>query len=114
MTNIDKHIPIPSGRKGFRNRKYPFGDMEVGDSYFVEGTTEGLRARYAAQAYAARNEDYRFSYRTLMNGTRIWRVPAKDSAEALEARGALASMLAEVGVGAFNSAPINISETFPS
>ncbi len=36
---IEKFIPIPSKSK----EKYPFSEMEVGDSFFVKGDNKYLR-----------------------------------------------------------------------
>jgi hypothetical protein len=37
---IEKEVPIPkSQKKGFRNTRYPFNKMEIGDSFFVENYT---------------------------------------------------------------------------
>jgi len=66
---IDKSIPVPSST---RARKYPFIEMEVGDSVLFENETLGGKAYKAANAvgyryereYVARNEN---------GGIRIWR-----------------------------------------
>ncbi len=34
---IDKNIPIPEPRNGKKKRHYPFAELEIGDSFFVEG-----------------------------------------------------------------------------
>lgn len=70
---IDKNIPIPkdAGRKG--RRKYPFYEMEVGDSVFFEGQTRTGNARNAAYAWA-RNNNKEVSVRSVQGGIRIWRI----------------------------------------
>lgn len=37
MIKIDKNIPIP---QKLRKAKYPWADMEVGDSFLVEGVSK--------------------------------------------------------------------------
>lgn len=63
--------------RGGRTSVYPFMEMEVGDSYFVEGatSTDGLRPYKSALQYARRAGDGRkFSARKVEGGVRIWRV----------------------------------------
>jgi hypothetical protein len=51
---IEKGIPIPArtGAKGPRGSKYPFADMEVGDSFALpvgeKETSKAVRARVAS------------------------------------------------------------------
>lgn len=86
MFTIEKGIPIPqnAGRKS----KYPFSDMKVGDSFFVEGkTAAGL---YASCRKASEKLDAKFIARTVsedvweeddegdtvektLEGVRVWR-----------------------------------------
>lgn len=65
-------FPIPPNA---RRRAYPFGDMDVGDSFLVEGDdTDFARARNAASAYK-RVHGYSFmSRRVADNAIRIWRI----------------------------------------
>jgi hypothetical protein len=48
---IEKNVPIP---KGYVSRKYPFKEMEVGDSFAVEEENYN-RVRQAAYSYSFRN-----------------------------------------------------------
>ena len=67
MIKIDKNVPMPSAGK------YPFGDMDVGDSFFVAGKT-------AAQMGGTMHfrKPKKFTTRTVtengVKGIRIWRV----------------------------------------
>lgn len=45
---VHKNVPLPPDA---RNVKYPFGQMEVNDSVYVEDDVTFERARRAAQAY---------------------------------------------------------------
>jgi hypothetical protein len=68
---IDKDVPLPTTTRG-RRARYPFADMQVGDSFLVTGdksTTES--ARSAAYAHTRRNGKA-FSARPVAGGMRIW------------------------------------------
>lgn len=73
---IEKGIPIPmgAGRKG-PPIKYPWPDMEVGDSVFFDGEPKGADAK---QGTAARlwgnNHGRKFAARKEGNGVRVWRI----------------------------------------
>ena len=70
---VDKNRPIPP----LTNRRYPFGQMEVGDSFWLpigqneEQTKNNIRC--AASAYG-RRKNMRFSVRKSEGGLRVWRV----------------------------------------
>lgn len=66
---IENNIPIPIQRYC----KYPFKDMIIGDSFFVEGKSNALLsiAKYFAKQHKL---DWKFTVRKEENGTRIWRI----------------------------------------
>lgn len=74
---VDKNVPIPPvQRPGVgRPAKYPFRQMEIGDSFFVERST-----RFMARAvfYWEKKCGGKFSARTVIEngvkGCRVWRV----------------------------------------
>lgn len=66
---IEKGVPLPK-RRGTKRSKYPFADMEVGDSFFFSETRERVSA--AARAYGARTKK-KFASRVDGDGCRIWR-----------------------------------------
>jgi hypothetical protein len=70
---IDKGVPLPPTKHG--TKKYPFGEMEVGDSVFFAGNTSDKIS--SAYAYYQRNGK-RFANRTViengLSGVRVWRV----------------------------------------
>jgi hypothetical protein len=78
MITINKGIPIPTANGG-RAITYPFEDMEVGDSFFVEGKTSDQLTNAAAH-YRKKN-GWGFSARNVeesvddikKKGARIWR-----------------------------------------
>ena len=69
---IEKNTPIPASSKG-RPRKYPFAEMQPGDSVFFDGEKVGSNPYVAAQM-VGRKKNWKFSGRTIDGGLRIWRV----------------------------------------
>ena len=71
---IEKNIPIPESAG---ESKYPFKDMEVGDSVFVEGQTSQGAAMMSAKNIE-RRYGVKFSARKRtedgVDGVRIWRI----------------------------------------
>lgn len=75
---IEKNIPIAPKRAPGRpsKSKYPFNEMEIGDSFFVSGitlstincTVRKFRMRNA------RNDGLKFTVRAVDGGFRVWRV----------------------------------------
>lgn len=64
---IDKGVPIPPRRAGAH--KYPWYDMEIGDSFF----TEEEKVRAAASKIGPRT-GHRYATRAEGDGYRVWRV----------------------------------------
>lgn len=72
MIKIDKDIPTPPLFAD--HSKWPFRQMEVGDSFFVP---TGSDAHSAASAMSNANYKYKpkkWTKRTLNGGIRIWRI----------------------------------------
>ena len=69
MYKIDKNIPLPK-----RIAKYPFADMDVGDSFFAKDKSCGTL--YAASIKFRRDNklDWKFTIQPEGTGARIWRV----------------------------------------
>ena len=72
---IEKNVPLPPARAC---TKYPFGDMEVGDSFLVACTDDQRRAVLTRVGVAAnshrRRHGRRYSSRTVSGGIRVWRI----------------------------------------
>mgnify|MGYP007088038871 CR=1 FL=1 len=69
---IEKGVPLVAGTRGHgAPPKYPFAQMEVGDSFFVPGkkTTD----IGGAITYPAKKLGWTFRSRTVEGGVRIWR-----------------------------------------
>ena len=56
---VHRKVPMPPDA---RNVKYPFGELEVGDTVFIEDDEVFEKARRAAQAYG-RQKGWKFSAR---------------------------------------------------
>lgn len=70
---IEKNIPMPLQVRG-APRKYPFYDMDVGDSVFFPSVSSTASNEYRAAINAGRNHGMRFSARNIDGGLRIWRI----------------------------------------
>lgn len=68
---VDKGIPIPDRQRG--GGKYPWGTLDVGDSFFVEGDAKRVKALQGAVSNVGRRLGRTFTTRRLDNGVRIWR-----------------------------------------
>ena len=75
MIKIEKGVPVPKNIT--RKAKYPFREMEVGDSFFITDKVDAERTRKKVSAAATmfcQNKDYKFKTQTFDSGVRIWRV----------------------------------------
>ncbi len=64
---IEKGIPAPSARG-----KYPFAQMEVGDSFFVPDKTTATFG--GVLSHARKRTGFGFVMRSENGGLRVWRV----------------------------------------
>jgi hypothetical protein len=72
MYKIEKGIKIP---EFFCHRKYPLSEMEVGDSFFVEGTLKKNTINTAVSWWSKRKGNTRkFTIRKVDGGIRVWRI----------------------------------------
>jgi hypothetical protein len=72
MLKIEKGIPIPPDMRGMTKgkRKYPFAEMEVGDSILLEQKKASGIGSYAQKCLPGA----KFSTRKVEGGIRIWRL----------------------------------------
>lgn len=69
--SIDKGFPIPGPNAKGNNAKYPWAEMEVGDSFVMDRPQ--VHASKAAVGYARRH-GWKFATRKIDdNHTRVWR-----------------------------------------
>lgn len=76
MIQIEKNIPIPNQGKRKRAVKYPYMQMGVGDSFFIE-CEHGKKNdnKISASAYiAAKKLGVKFTKQKVEGGYRVWRI----------------------------------------
>lgn len=67
---IDSHVPIPLGRS-----KYPFQEMEPGDSILFLGARKANSARVSALRFVRVHQPtWAFQLRKVEQGWRLWRI----------------------------------------
>lgn len=71
MATIEKGIPIPMSRS--RSRVYPFGEMEVGDSFLIKYGDKDVRTMYSSASYYGKRNSKKFTIRQTPEGIRVWR-----------------------------------------
>ena len=80
MFDIEKNVEIPKKAGAFgRPNKYPFGRMDVGDSFIVPFDDEDIsrvrnRVSQAINKAQKKSPSMRFTLRKLPEGVRVWRV----------------------------------------
>lgn len=74
--SVQAGVEIPARAFPSRESKYPFGTMELNDSFFVPAD-DAKRTIMACYGYAKRRGGVKFSYRTVeengSRGVRVWR-----------------------------------------
>lgn len=73
MYKIEKNVAVPHTRN---DDKYPFDQMQVGDSFFVPCSGANTReARHVRNHVAGRNHEGKAAFitRTVDGGVRVWR-----------------------------------------
>ncbi len=84
MFAIEKGIPFEQ-RKWHQDRKYPWDEMEIGDSFLIPLADDVPREEYhrlssnigsVARGYSKRNPDKKLTFkpRIVKGGVRVWRV----------------------------------------
>ncbi len=69
MFNIDKDVPLPV--PAGRTAKYPWAQMQVGDSFFIPGMT---MKNFGGTAYTAGKKlGHKYVVRAQDDGLRVWR-----------------------------------------
>ena len=82
---IDKNVPIPKGTRVSPTVTYPFGEMEIGDSFFVppflQQTTKQLIAkmRHEYRNFAKQQDPQpkftaKISEENSVVGVRVWKI----------------------------------------
>ena len=69
---IETNVPMP---KATRSTKYPFRDMNVGESVFFDNEPNGSQSNPAISAHMlSKRNDFKFATRKENGGVRIWRI----------------------------------------
>lgn len=69
---VEKGVAAPKITRGRRAGKYPWLEMDVGDSFLVKGRTSS--AMSAAATYAGKRYGMRLKCSTVPGGVRVWRI----------------------------------------
>ena len=73
MFQIESGVPLVNrGRGRGTGSKYPFADMDVGESFYAEIKPSALRS--AATVFSKKNAGYKFAIRSENTGARVWRI----------------------------------------
>jgi len=71
---VEKTVPLPERRNN--TKKYPFDQMEIGDSFFVE-LAQGKKPYTLKQAVNKANNKFKgaqhYIVREVQGGARVWR-----------------------------------------
>lgn len=67
---VEKGVPIPESKQGMP--KYPWKEMEVGDSIFVPWAKSV--SSFSAHWYAQKSTGKKFIKRAVDGGVRVWRI----------------------------------------
>lgn len=75
---IVKNIPVPNNIRSSRGSMYPFGQLEVGDSFYCNVKKDSvynmaLRWKKKIIKSGSKAKNWSFIVRTEGTGTRIWR-----------------------------------------
>jgi len=75
---VDNNIPLPEQKSG-RERKYPWWDLKVGDSFLMFTDPSRSNCHKAAAMSATfskrvKGGKWKFSVRTTDKGIRVWRI----------------------------------------
>ena len=72
MFEIEKDVPAPVRERAGRPKKYPFDQMQPGDSIFMPGAKIAPMGTIGKQK--AQNPGQKFATRQEEGGMRIWRI----------------------------------------
>ena len=73
---IEKGVPVPKNIT--RKSKYPFLEMQIGDSFFIKEKEDVKKAQRKmaaiANMFCKKNSEYKFKTQAFEAGVRIWRI----------------------------------------
>jgi len=76
---IEKNVPVAYRQGGPGNARFPFAEMEVGDSFYIPWGDEGEKrvrgtVSNAMGAFQLRNKPKKLISRKVDDGLRVWRI----------------------------------------
>ncbi len=72
MYAVEKGIPVT--RRFREPYKYPFNDMDVGDSFFIPNGQDRIRSARARCSQVKANTGREYIARIVDGGVRVWRI----------------------------------------
>lgn len=79
---IEKNVPTP---RTVTKTRYPFAEMEIGDSFLIKTAEENDKVRNAAMMYRIRNSPkFIVTIQRVENGWRLWRIDISEKKAASE------------------------------
>lgn len=71
---VEKGIPLPPKSKTGPRTRYPFEEMQVGDSFLVPDGKAKNRALAIAMTRAGKMLGTQYTQRQVSDGVRVWRI----------------------------------------
>ena len=69
---VNQGVPMPPNKRPQKQDKWPWTELEVGDSFLMEGAKGN--AAYTITYHASRRLGRKFSVRQVDGGYRVWRI----------------------------------------
>jgi hypothetical protein len=73
MYTVEQDVPLPAAYRHRKARVWPFGQMEVGDSFIVHDPDKWDYTQQCASIYGKRLKR-KFTTRKMEDGLRVWRI----------------------------------------
>jgi hypothetical protein len=70
---IEKAVPLPQQHRPTRSSKYPFADMEPGDSFLATDVKATTMYSSVARYVRSCGNTKKFTVRSVEGGVRVWR-----------------------------------------
>lgn len=79
MYKIEMGVPIPPRKTKRKGSKYPFADLKINESFFIEAADDEpvvkvMRRIVTTIGRISKTLGVRFTVRSYDNGVRVWRV----------------------------------------
>ena len=74
VIQIEKNIPVNKFLKRSRSHKYPFRELEVGDSFYVALSEQEINVLRVLAWRFSKQTGWRFVTKKVDSGVRVWRI----------------------------------------